>query len=56
LSNKLANDELFESYAPGAGLGFRFMLNKRSKTNLCVDIGFGKEGSRAVYFGVQEAF
>ena len=56
LSNELANEELFDSYAPGAGFGFRFMLNKRSKTNLCVDIGFGKGGSKAVYFGVQEAF
>lgn len=56
LSNELAHEELFDSYAPGAGFGFRFMLNKRSKTNLCVDLGFGKEGSKAVYFGVQEAF
>ena len=56
LSNELANEELFDSYAPGGGFGFRFMLNKRSKTNLCVDIGFGKDGSRGVYFGVQEAF
>jgi len=32
------------------------MLNKRSKTNLCFDIGFGQGGSRGVYFGVQEAF
>jgi hypothetical protein len=32
------------------------MLNKRSKTNLCFDIGFGKDGSRAAYFAVQEAF
>jgi hypothetical protein len=32
------------------------MLNKRSKTNLCLDLGFAKDGSRAVYFAVQEAF
>ena len=56
LSNDLANEKLFDSFATGAGLGFRFMLNKRSNTNLCFDIGWGKEGSRAVYFAVQEAF
>jgi Omp85 superfamily domain len=56
LSNEQADEELFDSFATGAGFGFRFMLNKRSKTNLCMDIGFGRDGSKAVYFGVQEAF
>jgi len=32
------------------------MLNKRSKTNLCFDVGHGREGSNGVYFAVQEAF
>jgi len=40
----------------GTVFGFRLMLNKRSQTNLCLDIGFGKQGSNAVYFAVQEAF
>ena len=47
---------MFDSFATGAGFGFRFLLNKRSKTNLCMDIGFGRDGSKGVYFGVQEAF
>jgi outer membrane protein assembly factor BamA len=51
-----AGEELFDSFAPGAGLGLRLMLNKRSQTNLCLDIGWGKDGSPAVYFAVQEAF
>ncbi len=51
-----AQEELFDSFANGAGVGFRFMLNKRSQTNLCLDIGWGKDGSGAVYFAVQEAF
>ena len=41
--------------SPGVGVGFRLMLNKRSQTNLCLDIGWGKNGARAVYFAVQEA-
>ena len=56
LSNEQANEKLFDSFASAAGFGFRFMLNKRSKTNLCFDIGFGRDGSKGVYFGVQEAF
>ena len=56
LSNDQADEKLFDSFATGAGFGFRFMLNKRSQTNLCMDIGFGRSGSRAIYFGVQEAF
>jgi hypothetical protein len=32
------------------------MRNGRSKTNLCADVGFGKDGSRGVYLAVQEAF
>jgi hypothetical protein len=56
ISNEQEGQKLFDSFATGAGLGFRVMLNKRSQTNLCLDIGWGKEGSHAVYFAVQEAF
>jgi hypothetical protein len=55
LSSEQADEKLFDSFANAVGFGFRFMLNKRSKTNLCFDIGFGKD-SKGVYFGVQEAF
>jgi hypothetical protein len=56
LGSKETDEKLFDSFATGAGFGFRLMLNKRSQTNLCLDIGWGKGGSRAVYFAVQEAF
>jgi hypothetical protein len=56
LSSKETGEKLFDSFATGAGFGFRLMLNKRSQTNLCLDIGWGKDGSNAVYFAVQEAF
>jgi outer membrane protein assembly factor BamA len=49
-------EDVFDSFATGAGIGFRMMLNKRSQTNLCLDVGRGKGGSTAVYFAVQEAF
>ena len=56
LSDQQTGERLFDSFATGAGFGLRVMLNKRSKTNLAVDFGWGKEGSHGVYFGVQEAF
>jgi outer membrane protein assembly factor BamA len=56
LSNQQTGEKLFDSFATGAGVGLRLMLSKRSKTNLCVDFGRGKEGSSGVYFAVQEAF
>jgi Omp85 superfamily domain len=49
-------EKLFDSSAPGAGFGFRFLLNKRSKTNLCTDYGWGKQGSHGFYLAIQEAF
>jgi hypothetical protein len=47
---------LFDAYAPGAGFGFRVLLNKRSRTNLAADWGWGKDGSRGFYLALQEAF
>jgi Omp85 superfamily domain len=53
----LQNDEhLFDSFATGGGAGLRLLINKRSKTNLCFDIAFGKQGSKGVYLAIQEAF
>jgi hypothetical protein len=55
-SDEQTGEKLFDSFASGTGLGLRVMLNKRSQTNLCFDVGWGKQGSHAVYFAVQEAF
>ena len=49
-------EQLFDHFAPGAGAGLRVLLNKRSRTNLAFDIGFGENGNRGVYLVVQEAF
>jgi Omp85 superfamily domain len=49
-------ERLFKTYAPAAGFGFRVLLNKRSRTNLCTDWGWGKQGSRGFYLAIQEAF
>ena len=51
-----SGQKLFDAFAPGAGFGFRVLLNKRSRTNLCTDWGWGKDGSRGFYLAIQEAF
>jgi len=56
ITNVQEGERLFHSGAPGAGAGLRALINKRSRTNLCFDVGFGKDGSHGVYLAVQEAF
>jgi outer membrane protein assembly factor BamA len=55
-SNLESGESLFDSFATGGGAGLRLSINKRSKTNLCFDVGFGKSGSRGIYLSIQEAF
>ena len=56
IDNVEAGDTLFESFAPAGGLGLRVLLNKRSRSNFCVDYAWGKDGSRGFYLYLQEAF
>ena len=56
VSNLEAGEKLFDSYAPAAGAGLRVLFNKRSRTNLCVDFAFGKDGAKGLYFALQDAF
>ncbi|MDB5277863.1 MAG: hypothetical protein JWR61_2818 [Ferruginibacter sp.] len=42
--------------APGFGAGLRVKLNKFSNTNLCIDYGFGTNGSRGVFLNLGEVF
>ena len=51
--------ELSSEYAhllPGYGTGFRIKLNKHSGANLCIDYGFGQNGSRGVFVNLGEVF
>lgn len=50
------HEKLFDSVAPAGGFGLRVLLNKRSRTNLCTDYGWGIQGSRGFYLAIQEAF
>ena len=46
----------FSSVIAGYGLGFRMKLNKHSGANLCVDYGFGKDGSGGFFVNLGEVF
>jgi hypothetical protein len=56
VDSRETGERLFDALAPGAGVGLRVLLNKRSRTNLCTDYGWGKQGSRGFYLSIQEAF
>jgi Omp85 superfamily domain len=45
-----------ESIQPGVGTGLRIKLNKKSKTNLAIDYGFGAQGSNGLFINIAEAF
>jgi len=46
----------FGSPAPAGGLGLRIKLNKYSRTNISIDYGFGRQGSRGFFVNLGEAF
>jgi len=47
--------KLFDSIKPGYGAGLRIMADKRARTNLAVDIGFGQK-SFGFYLAASEVF
>ena len=46
----------FDNLKYSLGAGLRYKFNKAQKVNLRMDIGFGNDGNRGIYFGIQEAF
>ncbi len=49
-------DEAVRQRRARGRFGMRVLLNKRSKTNLCTDYGWGRGGARGFYLSIQEAF
>lgn len=45
-----------QAIQPAFGPGLRVKLNKVSKTNIAIDYGFGREGSRGLFINVGEVF
>lgn len=54
--NQYIEQSLGEHFAVGYGAGLRIKMSKETRTNICVDLGFGSDGSKGLYFGLQEAF
>jgi hypothetical protein len=46
----------FETAAPAAGFGLRIKLNKYSRTNIAIDYGWGRQGSRGFFVNLGEVF
>ena len=47
---------VFGAWEPGGGAGFRLKLDKRNRTNLAMDIAWGRGRPRGFWFGLNEAF
>ena len=46
----------YTTLLPGYGAGLRVKINKHSRTNICIDYGFGKNGSGGFYVNLGEVF
>ncbi len=54
-----ANDvdvKLFEYLKPAAGMGFRVMIQKKSRVNIGIDYAWGADGAGALYLNLNETF
>jgi hypothetical protein len=46
----------FQSIQPAFGSGLRVKLNKKSRTNVDIDYGFGEQGSKGLFVSIGEVF
>jgi hypothetical protein len=56
IGSRSTGDDLFDSVAFAAGAGMRFLIHKQSRSNFCVDVAWGRDGSRGFYLGYRDAF
>lgn len=60
LNMQTANDDwgtkLFQQIRTGFGAGVRILFNKHTRTNLCLDYGFGQNGQRGFFLNLNETF
>jgi outer membrane protein assembly factor BamA len=48
--------QTYTTVKPGYGLGLRMKLNKTSGANICLDYGFGNNGSKGFFVNIGEVF
>jgi hypothetical protein len=59
INGQTYSSDIFSNYNSvkiGYGLGLRIKLNKFSGANICIDYGFGKNGSRGFAVNLGEIF
>jgi hypothetical protein len=56
VSNHDADINLFTYLDPGYGVGLRWMMNKKARTNICIEYGFGKYGASGFMLNLTETF
>ena len=55
-SSKTTNESLFNKINPGYGVGLRAMINKKNRTTIAADYGFGQKGNSGFYLNINESF
>ena len=55
-SNEDRDIKLFNNFQMGAGVGFRYLLNKKSKSYLAIDLAIAENKKTSVYLNINEAF
>jgi hypothetical protein len=48
--------KLFENWDPAMGVGLRIMFSRETLSNLCIDFGFGADGTKGIFFNLNETF
>jgi hypothetical protein len=48
--------KLFQYVDPATGFGLRIMFSRKTLSNLCIDFGFGADGTKGIFFNLNEAF
>jgi len=56
ISNPDANVKLFDYVEPAGGVGLRVKFDKYARTNISIDLGIGKHGSKGVFLNIGEFF
>ena len=46
----------FQRWAPAGGTGLRIKLDKDRRSNIAIDVAWGREGSKGIYLAINEAF
>lgn len=50
------SQKLFDGVAWGTGIGLRMLMDKRTRVNVTLDLGYGMDGSWGIYLYLQETF